>query len=97
RADQATKVKGQFVRPEQVAELARRFPGLGRLRLVVERVNEADAMTLHAESPSPSPDLEARLAEALRAVTGLRGAVALHPPGSLPNDGKVIDDRRPAP
>ncbi|WP_114376903.1 phenylacetate--CoA ligase family protein [Elioraea thermophila] len=97
RADQATKVKGQFVRPEQVAELARRFPDLGRLRLVVEHANGTDAMTLHAESPAPSPDLEARLAEALQAVMRLRGGVALHPPGTLPNDGKVIDDRRPPP
>ena len=97
RADQATKVKGQFVRPEQLAELARRFPGLGRLRLVVERMDEADAMTLHAESPAPSPELEAKLAEALQAVMRLRGSVILHPPGTLPNDGRVIDDRRPAP
>lgn len=97
RADQATKVKGQFVRPEQLAEVARRFPDLGRLRLVVERMNEADAMTLHAESPTPSPDLEAKLAGALQAVMRLRGGVVLHPPGTLPNDGRVIDDRRPAP
>jgi phenylacetate-CoA ligase len=95
RADQATKVKGMFVRPEQVAELARRFPALGRLRLVVERAGDADAMTLHAEAADPAPGLAERLAETLRDVTKLRGAVALAAPGSLPNDGKVIDDRRP--
>ncbi|TQF77813.1 phenylacetate--CoA ligase [Elioraea sp. Yellowstone] len=95
RADQATKVKGMFVRPEQVAEIARRFPALGRLRLVVERAGDADAMTLHAEAAEPAPGLAERLAEALREVTKLRGAVALASPGSLPNDGKVIDDRRP--
>ncbi|MFQ3622008.1 MAG: AMP-binding protein [Acetobacteraceae bacterium] len=96
RADQATKVRGMFVRPEQIADLARRFPDLGRLRLVVERAGEADTMTLHAEAASPSPDLAQRLAEALQSVTRLRGAVVLAAPGSLANDGKVIDDRRPA-
>jgi phenylacetate-CoA ligase len=95
RADQATKVKGMFVRPEQVAELARRFPEVGRLRLVVELAGDADTMTLHAEAADAAPGLAERLAEALREVTKLRGTVTLVPPGSLPNDGKVIDDRRP--
>lgn len=95
RADQATKVKGMFVRPEQVAETARRVPGLGRLRLVVERAGDADAMTLYAEAPTAAPELAERLAEVLREVTKLRGAVTLVVPGSLANDGKVIDDRRP--
>lgn len=95
RADQATKVRGMFVRPEQVAEIARRVPGSGRLRLVVERAGDNDAMTLHAEAPPDVPGLAERLAEALREVTKLRGTVTLVLPGSLPNDGKVIDDRRP--
>ena len=50
RADQTTKVKGMFVRPEQIAEIARRHPALGRLRLVVTREGETDAMTLKAEA-----------------------------------------------
>ncbi len=95
RADQATKVKGMFVRPEQVAEIARRFPELGRLRLVVALAGDSDAMTLQAEAPPAAPGLAERLAETLRDLTKLRGTVELVAPGSLPNDGKVIDDRRP--
>ena len=94
RADQATKVRGMFVRPEQIAELARRFPGLGRLRLVVSRERDHDTMTLSVEAASPDPALAARLAEALEAVTKLRGDVTLVPPGTLPNDGRVIEDLR---
>lgn len=95
RADQATKVKGMFVRPEQMAEIARRFPEVGRLRLVVDRAGDSDAMTLHAEAPASASGLAERLVETLRDLTKLRGTVELVAPGSLPNDGKVIDDRRP--
>lgn len=95
RADQAAKVKGMFVRPEQVAEIARRHPDLGRLRLVVTRADEADVMTLRAESATTEAALAESIAETLRAVTKLRGAVELVAPGSLPNDGKVIADERP--
>ncbi|RAI55216.1 phenylacetate--CoA ligase family protein [Roseicella frigidaeris] len=97
RADQAAKVRGLFVRPEQVAALLRAVPGLGRARLVVSLEGERDAMLLRAEAPHPDPGLAARLGEALQAATKLRGAVELVPPGSLPNDGKVIDDTRPVP
>lgn len=94
RADQTTKVKGMFVRPEQVAEVGRRHMELGRLRLVVTRAGETDAMTLKAESPSHDPALAQAIGETLRAVTKLGGAVELVAPGTLPNDGKVIDDAR---
>jgi phenylacetate-CoA ligase len=94
RADQTAKVKGMFVRPEQVAEIAQRHPGIGRLRLVVTREGEQDVMTLRAEAAAPDGLVEA-LAASLQAVTRLRGAVQLVPPGSLPNDGKVIADERP--
>jgi phenylacetate-CoA ligase len=94
RADQTTKVKGMFVRPEQIAEIARRHPGLGRLRLVVRREGEADAMTLKAECATPGDALRDQLMASLRAVTKLGGSVELVPPGSLPNDGKVIADER---
>ncbi|WP_366937265.1 AMP-binding protein [Elioraea sp.] len=94
RADQAAKVKGMFVRPEQIADLARRFPDLGRIRLVVDRAGDTDTMTLHAEAPAPDEALAARLAEALQAITKLRGTVTLAAPGSLPNDGRVIEDVR---
>lgn len=94
RADQTTKVKGMFVHPEQVAEVARRHAGLGRVRLVVGRSGEQDVMTLRAEAPSPDAGLKARLAETLQAVTKLKGEVELVAPGTLPNDGKVIADER---
>jgi len=94
RADQTAKVKGMFVRPEQVAEVARRHPELGRVRLVVTRENEQDAMTLRAECKPGAGSTDA-IAETLQSVTKVRGAVALVAPGSLPNDGKVIADERP--
>jgi phenylacetate-CoA ligase len=92
RADQTAKVKGMFVRPEQVAEIAARHPGVGRLRLVVTRVAEQDVMTLRAEAPAAMAEA---LAASLAAVTRLRGLVEVVPPGTLPNDGKAIADERP--
>jgi phenylacetate-CoA ligase len=94
RADQTTKVKGMFVRPEQIAEIGKRHPQLERLRLVVTRDGETDAMTLRAESGSPSEALQSDIAATLRAVTKLQGGVELVAPGSLPKDGKVISDER---
>jgi phenylacetate-CoA ligase len=95
RADQTTKVKGMFVRPELVVEVAKRHPGLERVRLVVSREGEQDAMTLMAECAAPEPGLAEAVAATLQAVTKLRGAVRVVAPGSLPNDGKVIADERP--
>jgi len=94
RADQTTKVKGMFVRAEQVAEIARRHPGVARLRLVVTRDAEADAMTLLAESGTRDPRLAEALAATLLAVTKLKGRAEIVAQGSLPNDGKVISDER---
>jgi len=94
RADQTTKVKGMFVRPEQIAEIGRRHPELGRLRLVVTREGEADAMMLRAECASPGDALRAEIASTLRAVRKLSGTVVWAAPESLPNDGKVIADER---
>jgi phenylacetate-CoA ligase len=94
RADQTTKVKGMFVRPEQVAEIGKRHPELGRLRLVVTRDREQDAMTLKCECNSASETLRDAVAATLRAVTNLTGAVELMVPKNLPNDGKVIADER---
>jgi phenylacetate-CoA ligase len=95
RADQRTKVKGMFVDPAQIDAIAKAHPGLGRLRLVVTRADEQDRMTLRAESADPSPERAAVLAAALAVQTKLKGEVELVPPGSLPNDGKVIADERP--
>ena len=94
RADQTTKVKGMFVRPEQIAEIGKRHPELGRLRLVVTRSGESDLMTLKAESASVSYTVQDELSASLRAVTKLGGNVELVGAGSLPNDGKVISDER---
>lgn len=94
RADQATKVKGMFVRPEQVAEVGRRHTALGRLRLVVTRDGETDVMTLLAEAPDTGDDLAAQVEASLQSITKLKGRVSLVVPGSLPNDGKVIADER---
>ncbi len=93
RADQATKVKGMFVRPEQIAEIGNRHPELGRLRLVVSRAGESDAMVLKAEANGDA-GLQEAVTATLRAVTKLGGTVELAEPGSLPNDGKVIADER---
>ncbi|QDF39266.1 AMP-binding protein [Bradyrhizobium symbiodeficiens] len=94
RADQTTKVKGMFIRPEQIAEIGKRHSALGRLRLVVTRQGESDAMTLKAETAAASQALHEEIASSLRAVTKLGGAVELVSPGMLPNDGKVIADER---
>jgi phenylacetate-CoA ligase len=94
RADQTTKVKGMFVRPEQIAEIGKRHPELGRLRLVVTRSGESDLMTLKAETAAPGGTLEEELAASLRVVTKLGGNVELVGVGALPNDGKVISDER---
>jgi len=94
RADQTTKVKGMFVRPEQIAEIAKRHPELGRLRLVVTREGESDVMTLKAETVNPDTALREVVNATLRSVTKLGGSVAWVAPRSLPNDGKVIADER---
>jgi phenylacetate-CoA ligase len=94
RADQTTKVKGMFVHPEQIAELARRHAQVLRVRLVVGRTGEQDTMTLRAETAADDAALRAKLAETLQSVTKLKGEVELVAPGSLPNDGKVIADDR---
>src|SRR5262249_9115490 len=94
RADQTTKVKGMFVHPEHIAELAKRHAGLGRLRLVVGRQGEQDTMTLRVESAVPDAALKGKLAESLQAITKLKGEIELVAPNSLPNAGKVIADER---
>ncbi len=98
RADQTTKIKGMFVHPAQVAEVLRRHPELHKARLVVSGQLADDRMTLCAElRPGASADaaaLAAAIEHSLREVTRLRGQVELLAAGSLPNDGKVIEDAR---
>jgi phenylacetate-CoA ligase len=90
RADQTTKIKGMFVRPEQVAELVARHRDVARARVVATRDGEMDVMTVQLETEARCGAFERSVAEVLK----LKGRVELLSHGSLPNDGKVIDDRR---
>ena len=94
RADQTTQVKGMFVHPEQLADLARRHPEIHRLRLVVDNPDGQDRMVLHCETEGGSEALAKAMVASLREATKLRGEVAFCAAGSLPNDGKVIEDSR---
>ncbi len=91
RADQTAKVKGMFVRPEQVAALVARHPEVVRARVEITREGEADAMLVRIETGACEPE---RYAASVAEVLKLRGRIALVAPGSLPNDGRVIDDQR---
>ncbi len=94
RADQTTKVKGMFVHPSQVAEVLRRHPEIRKGRLVVDNETGRDRMRLSCEVDHAAQALGAAVAETIQAVCKLRGEVAFVEPGTLPNDGKVIDDVR---
>ena len=94
RADQTAKVRGMFVHPSQVAEVLRRHPEAQRARLVVAGEMASDRMTLRVEVAGTPDGLAARLADSVRDLTKLRCEVELLAPGSLPNDGKVIEDAR---
>ncbi|HEX8605040.1 MAG TPA: AMP-binding protein [Pseudoduganella sp.] len=93
RADQTTKVRAMFVHPSQVHEIARRHD-LGKVRLVVTGTIADETMTLHCEHDDPATADGAAIVATLRDVTKLRGDVLFVQRGSLPNDGKIIDDRR---
>ncbi|OJX37241.1 MAG: AMP-dependent synthetase [Burkholderiales bacterium 68-12] len=94
RADQTTKVRGMFVHPGQVAAIVKRFPQVQRARLVVSGAMANDQMVLQVETTETSGGLALQLQDAVREVTKLRGEVQMVAPGSLPNDGKVIEDAR---
>ncbi len=94
RADQTVKVRGMFVHPGQVAAIARRFPEVLKARLIVSGEMANDSMTFRVEAAPAMAGLDERISEAIRDVTKLRGTVELLAPGSLPNDGKVIEDAR---
>jgi len=97
RADQTVKVRGMFVHPSQVAEIARRFPEVTKARLVVSGEMASDRMMLQVETAAAGAaqaGLGQRISEAIRDITKLRGTVQVLEPGSLPNDGKVIEDAR---
>lgn len=94
RADQTTKVKGMFVRPEQVAEVIKRHPEISKARLVVDREGVNDSMTLCCEVSEQSEQLADAIRNSLREVCKLRGEVSFSASGELAGDGKVIDDVR---
>ena len=94
RADQTTKVRGMFVHAKQVAEVVKRFPQIARARLVVTGEMANDQMQLLVETTETAPGFALQVIDALREVTKLRGEVQMVAPGSLPNDGKVIEDAR---
>ena len=96
RADQTTKIRGMFVHPKQVDDIAKRFPEVLRARLVVQGEMAHDVMTLKVEvhDTQAAQVLKPQIAQAVRDVTKLRGDIELCASGSLPNDGKVIEDAR---
>jgi phenylacetate-CoA ligase len=94
RADQTTKVRAMFVTPKQVQEVLRRHPEVLKARLVVSGETGNDRMTLKCEVRERPAGLAEALVASIRDVTKLRGEVELVAPGTLPNDGKVIDDTR---
>ncbi|MCU0968488.1 MAG: AMP-binding protein [Rubrivivax sp.] len=94
RADQTAKVRGMFVHPSQIEAVRHRHPEIGRARLVVEGEMANDRMTLHVECAQPPDGLAAAVAASVRDVTKLRADVAIVAPGTLPNDGRVIEDAR---
>jgi phenylacetate-CoA ligase len=91
RADQATKVKGMFVHPSQIADVLKRHREITKARLVVSQEEGRDVMTLHCETEGVNVQA---VEESLRAVSKLKGRIEITAPGTLPNDGKVIDDVR---
>ncbi|MBM3554042.1 MAG: phenylacetate--CoA ligase [Alphaproteobacteria bacterium] len=94
RADQTTKVKGMFVMPTQVGAVVARHPEIKKARLVVSGETGNDVMTLRCEVEGQQAGLAAKIAESIHAVCKLRGQVEFVAPGSLPNDGKAIEDVR---
>lgn len=91
RADQTTKIKGMFVRPEQVAALVASHEGIDRARVVASRVGDQDHMTVHIESGDGDAE---SYAQAVASALKLKGEVVVVAPGALPRDGLVIEDQR---
>jgi phenylacetate-CoA ligase len=94
RADQTAKVRGMFIHPSQVADICRRHPEVIKARLVVDGEMANDRLRVMVETTSDDAQLLEAIGQTVRDVTKLRGEVSRHPPGHLPNDGKVIDDAR---
>ena len=95
RADQSTKVKGMFVTPTQIAAVIKKHPEIEKARLVVDRKDDQDTMTLLCEVAGGDDELAGKIADTLQSLSNLKGEVDLTKPGSLANDGLVIEDKRP--
>jgi len=91
RADQTTKIKGMFVRPEQVAALVDHHPEITKARVVASRAGEQDVMTVHIESDGGDADA---YAQTVVNVLKLKGKIVITAPDTLPKDGLVIEDQR---
>jgi phenylacetate-CoA ligase len=96
RADQSAKVRGMFVHAKMVGQITARHPEIAKARLVITRESDLDKMTLRCETVEGDAALASRIADTIRDVCTIRGEVELVPKGSLPNDGKVVEDSRPA-
>jgi len=94
RADQTAKVRGMFIHPEQVDKVVKRHPEIIKARLVIEWIDESDAIKLQCEASDADGSLRAAVIDSIRQICKLRGEVELLEADSLPNDGKVIDDIR---
>jgi phenylacetate-CoA ligase len=94
RADQTAKARGMFIHPEQVDRVVKRHPEILRARLIIDWVEQSDQITLRCETKNTDESLTTAIAESIRSICKLRGEVEVVTPGSLPNDGKVIDDIR---
>jgi len=94
RADQTVKIRGMFVHPEQVNKVIKRHPEIVRARLIVDWIEQRDSMRLQCETDRGDAQLAAAVAESIRDICKLRGETEFVAVGSLPNDGKVIDDIR---
>lgn len=91
RADQTTKVKGMFIRPEQVAQLVSRHEEIDRARVVAAREGEMDVLKVRIETRSEATDA---FDKSIREILKMKGQIELVPPGGLPRDGLVIEDQR---
>jgi len=94
RADQTTKIRGMFVHPQQIADVIKRHPAILKARLVVDAVDGKDVPTLRVESTTSDHSFENAIAETFQTVCKVRSAIEFVDAGSLPNDGKIIDDIR---
>ncbi|MBT8433615.1 MAG: phenylacetate--CoA ligase family protein, partial [Gammaproteobacteria bacterium] len=94
RADQTAKVRGMFIHPGQIDKVVKRHPEISRARLVVDWVEQADQIILQCESENTDASLSDAIAESIRSICKLRAEVEFVAAGTLPNDGKVIDDIR---